>query len=92
MLYQKEMPMQRKSSITTGSSLLVAAALAVLGVWCLAAAARPNAKAASAPPRWTNSLKPTGKPGPELHLAEKGKALYRILVPERWQPSVCQRD
>ena len=30
---------------------------------------------------WTHSLRPTGRPGPELHLAENGKALYRIVVP-----------
>ena len=30
---------------------------------------------------WTNSLRPTGRSGPELHLAENGKALYRIVMP-----------
>ena len=32
-------------------------------------------------PEWTNTLRPTGEPGPELHLAEEGEALYRIVMP-----------
>jgi hypothetical protein len=77
------MPMPCQAYFTTGSSILAAGLLAVLGVGSLAAAVQPDpheGPAVSAHPGWTNSLKSTGRPGPELHLAENGQALYRIVV------------
>ena len=32
-------------------------------------------------PEWVNTLQPSGRPGRELHLAEGGEALYRIVAP-----------
>ena len=37
--------------------------------------------AAAASAQWSNALKPTGEPGPELTLAADGKTDYRIVVP-----------
>ncbi len=43
----------------------------------------PEPPRVAAHPDWRNALRPKGRPGPELVLAENGKAAYVILVPEK---------
>ncbi len=78
--------MQRQSSFRLGSFLL-AIVMSLHGNRSLATAAlestqpaSPEAAACPANAQWINSLKPNGEAGPELLLAENGKALYRIVV------------
>ena len=65
------MPMNH-TSLFASAALLLLAGLIVFA---------DRAEADAAEGRWTNSLKPAGRPGPELHLAAGGKALYRIVMP-----------
>ena len=54
---------------------------ALPGTFLLFLAAVASAAFGSVHADWASALKPEGVPGPELHLAENGEALYRIVMP-----------